>query len=186
MYFGAVENSYKKELNNLKAKIEEMNSKIQINQSDIKETENVKDNISTNDLFALDKQDMLLAKIVDGDLFYWLGNSSDNSTFFTTTSSESFYTKVDSNVRRIKTFMLGTDTSISFLAIKEDGSVYIMKVAYDDNMKNRTLKYEEYEPFKGLQIDDIILIRGYAGVSVGVNATVKLLDGTEINVNKTF
>lgn len=130
VYFGVVKNNYEKELNNLKAKIEEMNSKIQINQSYIKETENVKDNISTNDLFALDTQDMLLAKIVDGDLFYWLGNSSDNSTFFTTTSSESFYTKVDSNVRRIKTCMLGSDTSISFLAIKEDGSVYIMKVAY--------------------------------------------------------
>ena len=74
------------------------------------------------------------------------------------------YIEIESNVKRIKTFTLGSDVSIDYLIIKNDGTVEIVIV--DDN--NVTCKV--YDELKDYKVDDIIDLTD--------EFTLKLLDGT--------
>lgn len=132
------------------------------------------ENIPTEDLFAIDynsikinNENPCLAKISNGDLYYLDTKQIDTIKYFL--PSEEDYVKIDTNVKRIKSLTLGTDTSIHYLVIKIDGTVKLLRINTAD------VQYEIYEELKDYKIDDIT---GFDGETF----TLKLLDGTTKNV----
>ncbi len=132
------------------------------------------ENIPTEDLFAIDynsikinNENPCLAKISNGDLYYLDTKQIDTIKYFL--PSEEDYVKIDTNVKRIKSLTLGTDTSIHYLVIKIDGTVKLLRINTAD------VQYEIYEELKDYKIDDIT---GFDGETF----TLKLLDGTNKNV----
>lgn len=192
LYFGIENMKIKNDEGIQQIESEKKDSEIEKNEISVDSNDKYDDNedkvtlndekITTNDLFGFDSQSMILVKVVDNDLFYWYGNEQSNNMFWTASTMDNKYIKLDSNVKRVKTFCLGTDTTVSFLAIKKDGSVYVIKL---DSQNNKVL-YEEYEPFAGIKIDDITSIRGYTGMTSGINAKVTLLDGTQKEINYQY
>jgi len=122
--------------------------------------------IPTEDLFAVDYNEIgasqsnpYIVKISNGDLYYLDKNKIDTIKYYS--PCEEDYIKIDSNVKRIKSLTLGTDTSIDYLIIKNDGSV--------KSLIGKTI--ESYDKLKDYTVEDIIDFDGKT-------FTLKLLDGT--------
>ena len=140
--------------------------------------------VPTNDLFAVDSQNMLLAKIIDGDLYYFLLDESKDFDYIATNIPDKYYVKLDSGVKRIKTVSLGSDTNVSYLVIKEDGTVYQMYITLSDDLKSKKVSYNKYDAFSDEKIDDVLSIEGHPGSKGGISAKVKLIDGKIKEINK--
>ena len=140
-------------------------------------------NIPTNDLFAVDSQNMLLAKIIDGDLYYFLLDESKDFDYIATNIPDKYYVKLDSGVKRIKTVSLGSDTNVSYLVIKEDGTVYQMYITLSDDLKSKKVSYNKYDALSVEKIDDVLSIEGHPGSKGGISAKVKLIDGKIKDIN---
>ena len=140
-------------------------------------------NIPTNDLFAVDSQNMLLAKIIDGDLYYFLLDESKDFDYIATNIPDKYYVKLDSGVKRIKTVSLGSDTNVSYLVIKEDVTVYQMYITLSDDLKSKKVSYNKYDALSVEKIDDVLSIEGHPGSKGGISAKVKLIDGKIKDIN---
>lgn len=139
--------------------------------------ENLTQNVSIEDLFGVDSQSKIIVKVSNNELYYYKGEE-----LITNSLIESEYKKIDSDVKRVKTVNLGTDTTVTFLAIKNDGSVYSLR--YDYEAQN--VVYEKYMPLSDIEVDDIISVRGFYGEKSGINAEVKKIDGNTEKIVKYF
>ena len=97
-------------------------------------------------------------------------------------ASRNFYTnvgnkkvKVLDNVKRIKSFALGTSEETTFLAILNDGTV---KNVGADIFKTGKISASDFTMLKDYKIDDIISADGYVGPNGYLTFKVKLVDGT--------
>lgn len=184
-------NNLQTSLNQNKTELEKVNKELSdtkslLNNTGSKETTESKndDNITkasipVSDLFGVDST--IIAKIVDGNLMYYL--NTDNSNYFSTTISDDKYVKLDSDVKRIKSVSISSGVQTTFLVIKNDGSVYDLHVGNDYNDSTPKVIYSKYEPFDGEKIDDINSIIGFSGARAGIEANVTLLDGTKKDIN---
>ena len=124
--------------------------------------------IPIEDLFGIDynaftnKNNTGIAKISDGNLYYLDTAKIDRIAYIAPCNE--YYTKLDSDVKRIKSVTLGSDTSIDYLVIKNDGSVKLL-------ISTNPQSYEIYDELKDYKVDDITNFDGET-------FTLKLLDGT--------
>lgn len=163
-------NTLKDKVNNLESKLSGM--KVPENKEENEVTINkTSESIPTEDLFAIDYNiingmetiNPCLAKISNGDLYYLDTKKIDTIKYYS--PCEEYYVKVDSDVKRIKSLTLGTDTSIQYLVIKTDGTVKLLGI------ETSKIQYEIYNELKDYKIDDITNFDGDT-------FTLKLLDGT--------
>lgn len=147
--------------------------------------------VPTSDLVSLyyeannEKANIFYAYIEDGYLYYFndyvqedgeIDGAFDFISSFTTSSNNKNkmkkYTKLN-NIRRIKTYNVGTSVDILPILITESGETYTV-----DFYNIEEIKIEKYDELKNYKIDDILSCTGE------INTEVKLLlkDGTIINV----
>lgn len=115
-------NNLQTSLNQNKTELEKVNKELSdtkslLNNTRSKETTEIKndDNITkasipVSDLFGVDPT--IIAKIVDGNLMYYL--NTDNSNYFSTTISDDKYVKLDSDVKRIKSVSISSGVQTTF------------------------------------------------------------------------
>ena len=166
----------------LQSKIDELSHKTEESSQETIVTNDCKDEnltptVSIEDLFGVDSQSKIIVKVSNNELYYYKGEE-----LITNSLIESEYKKIDSDVKRIKTVNLGTDTTVTFLAIKNDGSVYSLR--YDYEAQN--VVYEKYMPLSDIEVDDIISVRGFYGEKSGINAEIKKIDGNTEKIVKYF
>jgi hypothetical protein len=118
--------------------------------------------------------------------------SKDEAGMFTTYDYEfseydktRAFTKILDNVKRIKSYNFGTDTSVTYLAILNDGTVKEIVV---DHHKN-TFKVVDFDELKGYKVDDITYAWSVRGTTSDYKGpffkwTLKLVDGTIKKIEK--
>ncbi len=167
-------------------KMQNMNSKDTLtkqeeirNAKDIDVKEEKTSDIPVEDLYAIDYEtikffeeeakkanmNISLAKISNGVLYYLDVNSIETMNYISPCKEN--YKKIDTEVKRIKTLTLGSDTTNNYLIIKEDGTVKSL------NIKKDGISYETYETLSDYKVDDITNFDGET-------FSLKLLDGTNV------
>lgn len=159
------------ENNNSLNELEADNTKISISEN----------NISTNDLIGYEFDDFcsLVLINVNGTLYYSLDKHNEISN----NSYSAEYTKLDENVKRIKSVRIGSDQSNSYFIIKNDGSVYELNVGYDSDLTNPRIIYNLEKSLNQYKIDDILSAEGVSGSESGLIIKATLIDGQTIDIN---
>ena len=156
--------------------------------SNVTSNTTVTEKIPASDLVAYefsiiddDGCDGVVFEVEDGTLY---GMSYvDADTYL---ASRHFYTnvgnkkiKVLDNVKRIKSFALGSSEETTFLAILNDGTV---KSVGADIFKTGKISASDFTYLKNYKVDDIISAEGFAGPGGYISFKVKLIDGTTKNL----
>jgi hypothetical protein len=156
--------------------------------SNVTSNTTVTEKIPASDLVAYefiiiddDGCDGVVFEVEDGTLY---GMSYvDADTYL---ASRHFYTnvgnkkiKVLDNVKRIKSFALGSSEETTFLAILNDGTV---KSVGADIFKTGKISASDFTYLKNYKVDDIISAEGFVGPSGYISFKVKLIDGTIKNL----
>ena len=148
----------------------EQNKSINKEENALQENQTEKEEVPVEDLYAIDYNaikdndvNIALAKISNGTLYYLDVNSIETMNYMSPCKEN--YKKLDTEVKRIKTVTLGTDTSNNYLIIKNDGTVKSL------NIKKDGVSYEEYKELANYKVDDILEFDGET-------FTLKMLDGS--------
>lgn len=147
--------------------------------------------VPTSDLVSLyyevnnEKANIFYAYIEDGYLYYFndyvqedgkIDGAFDFISSFTTSSNNKNkmkkYTKLN-NIRRIKTYNVGTSVDILPILVTESGETYTI-----DFYNIEEIKIEKYDELKNHKIDDILSCTG----EMNIEFKLLLKDGTIKNV----
>ena len=154
---------------------------------ELKTEENIQTTVPTSDLATLycvstkDYSHVFYAYIENGYLYYF--NSKVEPTDETTYNYTSFFNNGQTekyiglnNIKRIKTFNIGTSVNPVPFVITTDGEVYRINHWTKDN----SIEVELYEPLKDYKVEDILSQSG----EVYVVFEVLLKDGTTTTVTE--
>ncbi len=147
-----------------------------VSNSQEEETTIAPDNVAeipTEDLFTLNFEatetgmHIFYAYLNNGILNYYIDSKVSNgvkegafdfissyATLSTNTDNIKQYSQLK-NIKRIKTYNIGTSVNPESLLITEDGQVYLLNITSDNNMHINL-----YEPFKNYKVEDILSATG--------------------------